>query len=281
MKTLVLIIWFLAACTHQDPLSPVRQEIEAFKRAHPKNLRVFDFKGRRVGFAFNGDPTKPVLLLVHGSPGSWEGWGHFLGDSELLRRFFMIAIDRPGFGLSGARRPVRSLQSQAEAALAALALVNPKGPAIVVGHSFGGPVVAKMASIAPERIRGVVFAAASLSPRLEDVRWYQHLAHAWPLRSLLPDALYSCNEEIYSLRHELKILEASWANFRTAVAIVHGDADGLVPVANASYIIEHLPPGVVVHEEILTGANHYLPWEHPTELKRAIFALDEADPNKL
>ena len=224
-------------------------------------------------FAFNGDKTKPVLLFVHGSPGSWEGWTHFLKDPDLLAHFFIIAVDRPGFGGSGAGNPERSLRQQALMILDVLQFAQNSAQVILVGHSYGGPVVAQMAVLVPEKIKGVVFAASSVSPQLEDVRWYQHLGHAWPFRYLLSDDLSSCNEEIYVLEKELTKLAPGLKDFRPSVSIVHGDADPLVPVANVAYLHEKLPVGSIKFERVLKGANHFLPWEHPQDIKDAILTL--------
>jgi pimeloyl-ACP methyl ester carboxylesterase len=42
----------------------------------------------------------PTLFFVHGSPGSWDAYKQFLEDSDLLKKFRIVSIDRPGFGYS-------------------------------------------------------------------------------------------------------------------------------------------------------------------------------------
>src|SRR6187551_2465465 len=53
---------------------------------------------RTIHYVKAGDETKPLILFVHGSPGSLSAFIHFLADTSLLHRLELISTDRPGFG---------------------------------------------------------------------------------------------------------------------------------------------------------------------------------------
>src|SRR6201999_1434589 len=56
--------------------------------------------GKRLHYVKTGNDSLPTLIFVHGSPGSWDAFARYLEDADLLQKFRMVSIDRPGFGYS-------------------------------------------------------------------------------------------------------------------------------------------------------------------------------------
>src|ERR1051326_6344879 len=56
--------------------------------------------GRHLHYVYCGADTLPTLVFIHGSPGSWNAFENYLKDTELLKHYQIISIDRPGFGYS-------------------------------------------------------------------------------------------------------------------------------------------------------------------------------------
>ncbi len=54
-----------------------------------------------------GDLDLPLVVLVHGTPGSSNGFMDYLADSLLPEKAQLIALDRPGFGDSDYGKTVR------------------------------------------------------------------------------------------------------------------------------------------------------------------------------
>jgi hypothetical protein len=54
--------------------------------------------GFEMHYAKTGNDTFPTLFFVHGSPDSWTRYEKFMQDKDLLTKYRMISIDRPGFG---------------------------------------------------------------------------------------------------------------------------------------------------------------------------------------
>src|SRR6478752_1833472 len=70
---------------------------------------------RTIHYIKAGDESKPLVLFVHGSPGSLSAFIHFLADSTLLPHALLISTDRPGFGYSNFGQAEGSLHKQADA----------------------------------------------------------------------------------------------------------------------------------------------------------------------
>ena len=60
------------------------------------------------------DSILPLLVFIHGAPGSWADFEKYLQDSELLDKYRMISIDRLGYGSSQYGQPVTAIHDQSE-----------------------------------------------------------------------------------------------------------------------------------------------------------------------
>ncbi|MCW5636278.1 MAG: alpha/beta fold hydrolase [Rubrivivax sp.] len=228
--------------------------------------------GRAVSYLAAGTPGAPRLVLVHGTPGRAEGWMDYLRAPP--GGFEVLAPDRPGFGASAPHDgALTSLAAQAEA-MSAL-LPDERRATVLVGHSLGGAVAARLAAELPHRVDALVLLAAALDPALERVHLLQRLG-AWPpLRACLPRALRHANDELIALARELETLRPLLARIRCPVFVVHGLADDLVPVTQVVYLQRELR-GAAVHTELLPGQGHFLPWQAAAEVRRAIARAGQA-----
>ena len=224
-----------------------------------------------------GECLGPRLILVHGTPGSAVGWADYLLQPPAGLE--VLALDRPGFGDSGPDDAVTSLAGQAAAVMALLPADG--RPVVLLGHSLGGPIVARLATdldaVQPGRITALVLLAASLDPALETIHPMQHVGAWAPLRRLLPRALRNANHELMALKPELEDLAARLPLIRTKVVIVHGTGDELVPVANVAFMQARLSGARCLKTMLLDGRNHFLPWNSEEAVRAAIrMALESA-----
>lgn len=273
MLRTLLLISLITSCAWQNPMKSIKTDIATFRAIDPPHFVTYQTKHRKMSFAWNGDVTKRPLILVHGSPGSWEAWAAFLQNPKLTENFHIIAVDRPGYGESSAGTSERNLGHQADDIVEALQFNKSGLPALLVGHSFGGPVIAQIAVNHPAKIAGLIFVASSVDPELEDIKWYQHLGTWWPFRVILPTDLRVCNEEIYALKPELEALAKGIPQISVPVIIIHGDEDPLVPVENVGYLEKKIKADLVVETSILQGMNHFVPWKAPQVIVDAILKL--------
>lgn len=233
--------------------------------------------GRHLHWVAIGDRGAPAILFVHGSPGSWRAWRPWLAHPGLLAKARLLAVDRPGFGLSDPGRFEPSLAAQAHALLPALRAAQ--GPAgrrpVLAGHSYGGPLIARMALDYPEEVGGLLLIAPSIDPALERLRWFNHVASWRLVQWAINDDLLTSNREILPLRPELEAMDARWREIHVPVLVLQGEKDHLVPPANADYAERRLAH--LEHLEILRipGHGHFLLWEKPDLVTQALETLFE------
>jgi pimeloyl-ACP methyl ester carboxylesterase len=212
----------------------------------------------------------PRIVFIHGSPGDWQAYAQYLSRPELQKYGPLIAVDRPGYGGSGEGRMVASLAEQAR--LLAPLLDDPHGPVIVVGHSLGGPIAAKLAMDYPDKVRGVLMIAGSVDPPLEYPRWYNHLARWRLVQWIIPQELTDSNHEIYGLQAELKSIEPGWATLRAPVTVVQGTQDDLVDPRTADYVDQQLAgkPHTIIR---VPDIGHFVIWKRMDIVTKALTDL--------
>ncbi len=112
-----------------------------------RTLRLRD--GRFLGYAEYGDPKGKPLFYFHGFPGS-RLEARLAHDAASHTGVRVVALDRPGMGLSGFKRGRRMADWPADVAQAADALGI--GRFTVMGLSGGGPYAAVCALMIPKRL---------------------------------------------------------------------------------------------------------------------------------
>ena len=204
-----------------------------------------------------GSDTLPTLFFVHGSPGSWMKFEQYMRDKELLLKYRMLAVDRPGFGYSHFGC-VKSLDDQSKIISALLEKISNGKPVYAVGRSYGGPMILKLAIDNPGYFSGLVLLAAAVDPDAENPEKWRPVLFKTPLNYLVPGAWRPSNKELWYLKKELKELTAGLSGIKCPVYIMHGDKDGLVPVSNAGYTKKMLVNAESVSVKIIPGANHFI-----------------------
>ncbi|MDB5274676.1 MAG: alpha/beta hydrolase [Chitinophagaceae bacterium] len=225
---------------------------------------------RTMNYAEAGDDSLPVVLFIHGSPGSWMAFKGFFKDTLLLAKTKLISVDRPGFGYSDYGKAEPSLATQAACLLPLLQQYGSRRPVILVGHSLGGPLIARLAMDYPRYIKGLIFLAASVDPELEPHEWFRKPMNA--LRWILPGSIRASNREIMSLKSELQLMLPLWSVIHQPCIIIQGDADNLVPPDNASFLKKHLV-NAPVEMWMLKDMNHFIPWKRPEVVHQAILQM--------
>jgi pimeloyl-ACP methyl ester carboxylesterase len=98
----------------------------------------------------------PVVLLVHGQPGTGGDWAQLATVlSDGLR---VVAPDRLGWG--GETRPAAGLAQNADDLAARLDSLGIAGPVTAVGHSLGGAIVLWLTLRHPEKVGALVLVSS-------------------------------------------------------------------------------------------------------------------------
>jgi len=238
-------------------------------------LSIYDtiINGRHLHYAVcgNGD-SLPTLVFIHGSPGSWMNYMKFMWDSSMRKKYRIVAIDRPGFGYSDFGNAMH-LQEQCTMIMAVLQKLKTSQPMILVGHSLGGPVVAKLAADSSSMFEKIVIVAGSIDVDEEKTETWRKVMAYRPLYWCLPGAFGPSNTEILYLKKDLVPLQNDFKKITCNVLFVHGDEDTWVPIGNIAYGKKMMTNAKSVTADTLFGAGHNIPWERTTEFKTILVGL--------
>lgn len=266
------------------------RSLESRYLASPGDLVELD--GLRLHLRDTGPKEAPAVIMVHGFGGSlhsWEPWAQALSGQHRVIRF-----DLPGCGLTapdptGNYTDARSMQLL-------LTLMDRLGiaRASFVSHSIGGRIAWTFAATHPERVDKLVLVAPDgfASPGFEYGRAPEVPLSAELMRYVLPKPLLRMSlepaygqatflsDELTTRYHDLMLApgnrEALLARMRQTTLVdpvpllrriqaptllVWGEADAMIPVANAADYLKTMPHATLVS---LPGVGH-LPQEEAAE----------------
>lgn len=269
----LIIVWLVfARCSMKFRIS----DSEAKKKFSEKGVKLttetVKVNGFNMHYAKTGNDTLPTLFFVHGSPGGWNAFERYMQDKDLLSKYRMIAIDRPGFGYSQFG-DAKNLQEQSNLICPLVKSFQNSKPMYAVGHSLGGPMIVKLQMDNENLFTGLVFLAASVDPDEEKPEKWRFILKGSPLQFFLPGAFRPSNEELVYLKSDLKETDKEWDKITCPVWIIHGDKDTFVPVGNVDYAKKKLTKAKSVEVKILPGARHFIPWEQYEEIKEVLMRL--------
>lgn len=251
-------------------------------RTRPKETKAFfneaeipykDMKAtvmdEEIHYIETGNSSGHSLVFVHGSPGSWDAWKAYLADSTLKEKYRLIAVDRPGFGYSNFRR-AKDLTDQALILNELIQQLDNGQRVTLIGHSYGGPLIVKMALEKPALYQNLLILAGALDPAAEKPeKWRKPLMWV-PLKYVVPGALRPSNDELWWLKQDLKDMQPDLINLSQHIVIVHGKKDKLVPYSNVPYM-EHWFTNAASLEVIpLENENHFIVWTQENLIKELL-----------
>lgn len=266
---LLLIALVLASCYKRILMS--KRDIRKYYRHKTIRPRFGNemVEGRAIHYAETGSDTLPLVLFIHGAPGAWYGYIHYLDDTTLLKQVHMISVDRPGYGESGYGKPVVSIAEQARLLFPIIRKHANGRPVIIVGRSYGGPIAAKMAIDHPDSVSALVLIAPALDPAHEKFWWFNKPARSKIVRALMPRAFSVSTDEKYAHVAELEKLFPYWETLHTPLTLLQGTNDHIVDTANFSFARCRLDqPGNCFIS--LPGQSHFIATERPDLVRNEI-----------
>ena len=116
--------------------------------------------GRRLRTVVAGEGPGPLVVFEAGMSAPAASWVHT--QREVAARCRTLSYDRAGYGGSDVDPQPRTLERIVEDLAGLLDAVGEPDPVVLVGHSWGGPILRLFADRHPERVAGLVFVDATL-----------------------------------------------------------------------------------------------------------------------
>jgi len=262
---IILIGLFMIGCLIFDHYVQFRRSDEEMNRIFAErnlnaSINYYNTQGRTLRYVSAGNnDSLPVLLMLHGSPGSISYYHWRFSDTAIRNTFKVYAVDRPGYGYSGFGDPEPSIQKQSEMIRPILdSLHKINRPVILLGSSYGASIACRLAMDHPELVDGLVLTGPTLGPGLEKYFWFTFIIEHWSIRWFIPRLFRSANTEKVHHKKELEKMLPYWKNIRVPVIYLQGEEDDIVDTANAGFARQHLINAPYLDIRFIKGRAHRL-----------------------
>lgn len=235
-----------------------------------------------LGAAAHASETKPTIVLVHGAFAESSSWNGVIAE-----------LNRHGYRTIAAANPLRGVASDAAAVSTVIGSVP--GPVVLVGHSYGGPVITAAAN-GKSNVKALVYVAAfapdagesslSLSSKfpgstlgaallevplveggtdlyVQTIKFHQQFAADLPAEAA--SLMAATQRPVTAAALAEPSGAPSWAAIPSYA--IYGSADRNIPPAVLTFMAERAQSRKTV---VLEGASHALMVSHPHEVASLI-----------
>lgn len=221
-----------------------------------------------------GADTLPMLLLIHGAPGSLWGYMNLMDDEDLQKHFHIVSVDRVGYGKSRLkmkkkRKYITSIETQAKALLPVFSLNHSDQKVIVLGRSYGAPIAAKMVSMVPDKVKELIMVSPVIDPDKEKFYWFSKWGRNALIQLFLPGAFNTATAEKYSHADELKKLLPVWQNLHVPTTVIQGGNDWIADPSNLDFAKTHIKSKKAQYI-FLHNAGHMITYTHLEMIKEML-----------
>ena len=284
---------------------PLNWEREGRQWPHREASRFVQAGGLRWHVQQMG--SGPVALLIHGTGASVHSWRGLM--PLLARHYTVVAMDLPGHAFTGTP-PIAQLSLPGMAqAIAALVKVMALDVELLIGHSAGAAIGARMVldgALQPQALvaingaflplaglPGLLFppvarlmAATPFAPQLFASRSWDRAAIEKLIAgtgsaldaegialygTLVRNARHAAGALGMMSRWDLRPLARDLGRWRAPLAMIVGANDRAVPPHDARRVLALIPPECARSLEIVRGTGHLVHEEQPAEVARLTF----------
>lgn len=232
-------------------------------KKYVSDLKVFYFKQDNFTIRYfhyeNPNKDLPLLVLIHGAPGSSSALLNFLENKLITENYSVLILDRMGYGYSNYGE-FASIQKQSELIISLINNLIKKNQAVfIAGHSYGGTVAACISASQPSFLKATALMAPALDPNNEKYFWFGKIAYWKATRWMVSAALRVSADEKYTHAEELKQIEPNWEKINSPILHIHGDKDNIVPFINLNYTQSKFPKAFY-NQYVWKDMNHFFPF---------------------
>lgn len=242
----------------------------ADKKVKPKEIFIKN-DTLSLSLASMGPDTLPMLLLIHGAPGSLWGYMNLMDDEDLQKHFHIVSVDRVGYGKSRLkkRRYVTSIETQAHALLPVFELNKSDQKVIVLGRSYGAPIAARLASLASEQVKELIMVSPVIDPETERFFWFSKWGRMSFVQLFLPASFNAATAEKYSHADELRKLLPVWEKLSVPTTVIQGGNDWIADPSNIDFAKKHIKSKRAQYI-FLYNAGHMITFSHAAMIKEML-----------
>ncbi|WP_086030102.1 alpha/beta fold hydrolase [Tenacibaculum holothuriorum] len=221
-----------------------------------------DFEYRKVTII--KDTTLPYLVFVHGTIGSVNDFNRYLSDSLLQKKFNFIAYDRIGYNFNDKNNVQESIAFEREMLKDIIKNLPPE-KTILVGYSYGGPIVLSIKN----KVHKTILLAPAAYSKVEPIPWMVNLYKFPFTRWLIPPVWKQASKEKLSHQEDLENFENEWNTTPNNVISIHGTKDWIVPISNSIFLQSQFSSEKFKLIKI-DDAGHDLIWSNFDEIKKLL-----------
>ncbi|MBO9614806.1 MAG: alpha/beta fold hydrolase [Dyadobacter sp.] len=242
----------------------------ADKKVKPKEIFIKN-DTLSLSLASMGPDTLPMLLLIHGAPGSLWGYMNLMDDEDLQKHFHIVSVDRVGYGKSRLkkRRYVTSIETQANALLPVFSLNKSDQKVIVLGRSYGAPIAARLTSMAPDKVKELIMVSPVIDPETERFFWFSKWGRMSFVQLFLPSAFNAATAEKYSHAAELRKMLPVWEQLSVPTTVIQGGNDWIADPSNIDFAKKHIKSKRAQYI-FLYNAGHMITFSHAAMIKEML-----------
>jgi pimeloyl-ACP methyl ester carboxylesterase len=262
---------FLSSCFSRYLISDkqVRRHY-ATKEVKPE-LKQIKNDTLSLSIASIGSDTLPMLLLIHGAPGSCWGYMNLMDDEDLQRRFHIVSVDRMGYGKSRLkkRRSVTSIETQARALLPVFSLNKSNDKVTILGRSYGAPIAAQITSLVPNLVKELIMVSPVIDPEKEKFYWFSKWGRNAFIQLFLPGEFNVATAEKYSHSAELRKMLPVWQHITVPTTVIQGGNDWIADPSNLDFAKRHIKSRRAQYI-FLHNAGHMITFSHASMIKEML-----------
>ena len=235
-------------------------------------IRIIKNDTLSLSVASVGADTLPMLLLIHGAPGSLWGYMNMMDDPDLQKRYHIVSVDRVGYGksrLKNRRKFVTSIETQAKALLPVFSLNHSEQKVTVLGRSYGAPIAAKIVSLVPGEVRELIMVSPVIDPEKEKFYWFSKWGRNSFVQLFLPGEFNTATAEKYSHSAELRKLLPVWESITVPTTVIQGGNDWIADPANLDFARKHIK-SKRAQFIFLNNAGHMITFTHAAMIKEML-----------
>lgn len=268
---IILMLLFVVLTVSFYKFSAPSTNLKVIKDFNNNNTDVFiknnsfkNFKYRVLTTQKTIDTSKTTVVFVHGAIGSFTDFKKYMFNKELNSQANLISYDRIGYGIHQTGNVLGSITSETALLEALIADLDPS-KVILVGYSYGGPIV--LAS--KKNYKKIILLAPAVYSKAEKMPWALKL-YTWNATNwLVPKIWKAASKEKLLHAANLQKLESNWNVNLSKIISIHGTKDNIVPYQNSLYL-KDIFSSQQFELVPLEGAGHGLVWTHFNEIKNIL-----------